>query len=120
MDEEKDLGVLMSSNYKWENHINKCIKKANSCTAWIARNIISRDKDVMLQLYTSLVRPHLEYCVQLWNPKACHGNWALIMNIEDVQRRYTRLIDGIGSMTYRERLDKLKITTLIERRTRGI
>ena len=119
VEEEKDLGVLMTSNYNWDTHINKCIKKANSCTAWITRSIISRDKEVMLKLYTSLVRPHLEYCVQLWNPKACHGNWGLIMDIENVQRRYTRLIDGIGLMTYRERLNNLSITTLVERRARG-
>ena len=41
------------------------------------------------------------------------------MAIEDVQRKFTRLIDGVGLMTYRERLQKLDLTTLLERRARG-
>ena len=73
----------------------------------------------MINIYKSLVRPNLEYCVQLWNPIPKHGNWALIMELESVQRRFTRLVDGIGLLPYKERLKKLRITTLIERRARG-
>ena len=73
----------------------------------------------MITIYKSLIRPHLEYCVQLWSPVAKHGNWQLIMSIENVQRRFTRLIDGVGLMTYEERLKKLGLTTLLERRARG-
>ena len=65
------------------------------------------------------MRPHLENCVQLWNPIPKHGNWGTILELESVQRKFTRLIDGIGLETYRCRLNKLKLTTLIERRARG-
>ena len=41
------------------------------------------------------------------------------MELESVQREFTRLIDGVGLMTYKERLEKLQLTTLIERRARG-
>ena len=41
------------------------------------------------------------------------------MKLESVQRSFTRLIDGIGLLSYRERLQELKLTTLIERRARG-
>ena len=116
---EKDLGVTTTTTMKWNEHIGNCIKKANSCVAWITRTIISRNQCVMLNLYKSLVRPHLEYCVQLWAPQPSHGNWRIIMDIEGVQRRYTRLIDGIGTLTYEERLKKLSLTTLLERRARG-
>ena len=54
-----------------------------------------------------------------WNPIPKYGNWAIIMEIESVQRKFTRLIDGIGLLPYEERLKKLKLTTLIERRARG-
>ena len=50
----------------------------------------------MINIYKSLVRPNLEYCVQLWNPIPKHGNWALIMELESVQRKFTRLMNGIG------------------------
>ena len=87
--------------------------------AWITRNVISRDKNTMLHIYKVIIRPHLEYCVQIWSPEAKHGNWGLILEIESVQRRFTRLIDGIGLLPYSERLQRLGITTLAERRLRG-
>ena len=122
---EKDLGVHMTPKLDWKDHINYCIKKATSCMAWITHTIISRDAEVMINLYKALVRPHLEYCVHLWSPMPQHGNWKTIMEIEDVQRKYTRLIAGIGVLPYEERLTKLSLkketslTTLIERRARG-
>ena len=73
----------------------------------------------MMTVYKSLIRPHLEYCVQLWNPAACHGNWKIILEIENVQRNFTRRINDIGLLSYRDRLIKCGITTLAERRARG-
>ena len=72
-----------------------------------------------MRIYKMLVRPHLEYCVQLWNPAAEYGNWSLIMRIEGVQRRFTRMIEGVGLLPYSERLQILELTTLAERRSRG-
>ena len=57
--------------------------------------------------------------IQLWNPVACHGNWAVILEIEKVQRTFTRRSYDIGLLTYRERLQKCEITTVLERQTRG-
>ena len=73
----------------------------------------------MLNIYKTLVRPKLEYCVQIWNPVACHGNWSIITELEAVQRRFTRLINDIGLLPYSERLLALNLTTLAERRIRG-
>ena len=86
---------------------------------WIMRVMISKKKDLMLQLYKTLVRPHLEYCVQLWSPIPKHGNWGLIFKIEYVQRDFTRQIFGIGHLCYKDRLDLLALTNLVERRARG-
>ena len=57
--------------------------------------------------------------MQLWSPAAVHGNWGLILQLEGVQRRFTRLINGIGTLPYSERLEALNLTTLAERRLRG-
>ena len=119
VDEEKDLGVLTSSNLKWTQQIKSCISKANSMIAWVTRNLIMRELSVMRSVYKTIIRPHLEYCAQLWSPPACHGNWSSIIELENVQRRFTRLIDGIGTLPYSERLKALQITTLAERRVRG-
>ena len=119
VESEKDLGVLFSSSLDFNDHISSSINKANSCIAWITRSLISRNSDIMLKIYKSMIRPHLEYAVQLWSPLPSHGNWGVIMAIENLQRKFTRLIDNIGLLPYSERLDKLGLTTLIERRARG-
>ena len=49
-------------------------------------------------------------------PKACHGNWSIIIELQAVQRKFTRLINDIGNLPYSERLRELRLTTLAERR----
>ena len=73
----------------------------------------------MLRVYKTLIRPHLEFCVQLWNPVAEHEKWSLILRIEGVQRRFTRMIEEVGLLPYSERLQTLKLTTFVERCSRG-
>ena len=118
-DQERDLGVLTSDTLLWNDQIKSCIAKANKMISWIVRNLVLREKNVMLSVYKMLIRPHLEYCVQLWNPVPEHGSWSLILELEGVQRRFTRLIDEIGTLPYSERLASLNLTTLAERRIRG-
>ena len=81
---EKDLGVLTSYDMTWTQQIKKCIRKANSMIAWVTRNLIVRDLNVMRNVYKTIVRPHLEYCAQLWSPPAVHGSWSIIIELENV------------------------------------
>ena len=101
-EQEKDLGVITSGTLLWNDQISACINKANKMICWITRNLISREKVLMLRIYKALVRPHLEYCVQLWNPAPEHGNWSTILKIEGVQRRFTCMIDEVGLLPYSE------------------
>ena len=116
---EKDLGLVININFKWDDQVKNSIAKANKAIAWVSRNIICKDKDVMLLIYKSLVRPHLEYAVQCWSPAPRFGNWGIILDLEKMQRKFTRLINDIGTLTYGERLKSLTLTTLAERRMRG-
>lgn len=65
----------------------------------IKRAFSVRDKEVILQLYKSLVRPHLEYSVHAWN----HHFQRDIDLLEGVQRRATKLISSLQDKTYQER-----------------
>ena len=72
--QEKDFGVLTSDTLLWNDQIESCLSKTNQMLCWITRNLISREKLLILRVYNTLIRPNLEYCVQLWNPVAEHGN----------------------------------------------
>ena len=118
-DQEKDLGILISDTLLWHDHVKKGLTKANQMIGWITRNFILREKSVMIRIYKALIRHQIEYCVPVWSPQAEHGSWSLILELEGVQRRFTRLIDGMGQLPYSERLEALNLTTLAERRIRG-
>ena len=74
----------------------------------IRRSISVRDKNVILQFYKSLVRPHLEYSIQAWRP---HFQKDIDL-LEGVQRRATKLISNLKDKSYEDRLRCLNLTTL--------
>src|SRR4051812_26493126 len=81
----------------------------------ISRTFTSRNKIVLLQLYKSLVRPHLEYCIQAWRPHLVKDKDIL----EKVQRRATRMMKECRGLSYPERLKCTRLTSLETRRERA-
>ena len=71
--------------------------------AFIAKELEYKSREVLLQLYRVLVRPHLGYCVQFWFPYLRED----VVALEADRRRFTRLIPGMKGMTYEERLNSL-------------
>ena len=66
--EEKDLEVIIQQNLKVDLQCASAVKKANQILGMISRTFANKSKDIIVPLYKSLVRPHLEYCIQTWNP----------------------------------------------------
>ena len=66
--EEKDLGVLFDTTLKFSSHIAATASKANRLVGLIRRTFKFLDQKMLVQLYKSLIRPHLEYANSVWNP----------------------------------------------------
>ena len=111
----KDLGVVIDSSLNFEIHMQEKINKANQTMGMIRRAFTFLDEDIFVCLFKAFVRPQLEYANAVWNPHKAKD----INAVENVQRRATKLIPSLTTMTYTERLQKLKLPTLVYRRTRG-
>ncbi len=101
----KDLGVTIASCLKFSQQSKEAAGKANRMLGFINRNFSFKNKDVILPLYISLVRPHLEYAAQFWSPPHAKD----IAKLEAVQRRATKMIMSLRNRSYEERMAQLNL-----------
>ena len=114
-DSEVHLGLVITSDLKPSKQCIEAEKKAQRILGYIKRQFGYRNKEIVLNLYNSLVRPRLEYAVQFWSPSYRKD----IDRLERVQARATKLIPELRNKSYQERLAELNLFSLETRRLRG-
>ena len=111
----RDLGVQVSSDLRPRKQCIIARNKANRTLGFIRRSVTNRSPEVILKLYLSLVRPHLDYAAQFWSPYYRKD----VESLEAVQRRMTKMVEGMRNIPYKERLKRLNLHSLERRRVRG-
>ena len=101
----------------WEPsaQVHKAASKANSILGIMKRTFTSRDATLWKKIYTTYIRPHLEFAISSWNPSLLKD----IKVLEQVQRRSTKVPSSLKNLKYPLRCSKLNLTTLTDRRIRG-
>ena len=105
---ERDLGVVIDESFDYNRQRAKDVSSAHRTMGIINSTYICRRKDNILNLYTSLVRPHLENCCQAWSPclqKDVH-------NFIEAQRCMTKIIPELSQLNYEERLCRTNLLSL--------
>ena len=95
---ERDLWVTVTNNLKPTQHCLIASRKATSAMALLKMSFISLTVQNFKTLFTTYVRPHLEYCIQVVGPYMVQDMQAL----EKVQRRATKLVQSIRHLPYEE------------------
>jgi hypothetical protein len=112
---EKDLGILISRDLKFDDHINQIVKVSNSRLGLIRRSFGYLEKHSFKIMYCAIVRSILEYNGPVFSP----GLWRQVELLEAVQRRATRMLPELKGLSYEQRLKSLDLPTLVYRRIRG-
>ena len=104
----KDLDILTSKNFQFSQHCNHIVKTAHARANLILRAFPHSYKHTLCDLFSTYVRPLVEYCNTIWSPYTLE----LIDLIENVQRSFTRRIPSLRQLTYPERLRSTNIPSL--------
>ena len=112
VDTTVDLGIVKTSDAKYTEQCHAVASKATRSVFAIRRAFQCRAKELLWPAYQTYVLPIVMYCSAVWNP-AMKSN---IDIVERVQRKVTKIINGLENKTYHERLQALGTLTLQDKR----
>ena len=112
---ERDLGVLITNDYKVHQQVINVCGKANRIIGMLKHTFVSRDLSIWSKLYKTYIRPNLEFAVSAWYPYKKQD----INLIEKIQRRVTKIPLQCRNMPYENRCKLFSIQPLDKRRIRG-
>ena len=113
--EQKDLGVILDAELKFDEHTSAKVKKANAIAGLIRRTFLYFDGPVFKKLFITFVRPHVKYGQVIWSPHLKK----YITILENEQHQPTKLVDGFHHISCSERLKKQNLPSLVYKRARG-
>ena len=113
--EEKDLGVVVDDKLRFSRHNAAAAACANRKLGLLKHTFKYWTEESLATLFKVFVRPHLEYCIQACTPTLRRD----IETLEKVQRRAIKLVPSLRNLPYEDRLRRLNLPTLEERRRRG-
>ena len=111
---ENDLWLTISADMKVSEQCGIAAAKGNHIIGLIRRNIVYKETELIIPQYKTIIRPHLEYCIQAWRPYRKKD----IDMLDIVQRRANKMIPKLRNISYEMRLTECGLTTLETRRLR--
>ena len=112
VDHVKDLGIIMSADATFNAHITEVRRKVKMKAAWALRSFECRGPLFMRFLWTSYIRPHIDYGSPLWYP--IQDN-AKILYIENLQRQFLKCIPYYKNLSYWDILKRINLTSIQRR-----
>ena len=104
----RDLGVEIDINLKFHSHIRTVANKAYGVSNNLLRGTICRTPEFMKSIFIAHIRPIIDYCSPIWNT----GYIGDMILLESVQRRWTKLVDGLTELSYYDRLQSLSLFSI--------
>ena len=103
---------MLSSDLRWNCHVDKIAKKGNSILDFVKRNFYACSEETKKAAYVSLVRPHLEYATAVWDPYRQNQ----MEKLEAVQSRAVRFIKH--DYDYNTQIEEISIFGITKRETK--
>ena len=111
----KYLGIQLTADLSWSSHIANICSKARKLIGLTYRQFYHCKPEIALKLYTTFIRPHLEYASVVWDPHLAKD----IQSLEQAQKFALRMCYREWTCQYEHLLERAKLPTLSERRKRA-